>query len=92
MKVINPHPTHLRQKKRRRVRNYCNGSNCIGGGRGGGGTCGGSLRFLFRLEAKFNVSVDVYVDSEAMKLDHFKKVSQVREWRNEFDQVGEEFD
>lgn len=35
---------------------------------------------------------DVYVDSEAMKLDHFKKVSQVREWRNEFDQVGKEFD
>nr|XP_036588515.1 pyridoxal-dependent decarboxylase domain protein [Colletotrichum truncatum]KAF6799888.1 pyridoxal-dependent decarboxylase domain protein [Colletotrichum truncatum] len=32
----------------------------------------------------------VYVDSEAMNFDPFKKVENVTEWRHEFDQIGKE--
>ncbi|KAJ0306665.1 hypothetical protein COL516b_004458 [Colletotrichum fioriniae] len=34
----------------------------------------------------------VYVDSEAMNLDPFKKVEKVAEWRHEFDKIGKELD
>ncbi|KAH8205832.1 hypothetical protein TruAng_000108 [Truncatella angustata] len=34
----------------------------------------------------------VYVDSEAMNFDRFKKVEKVTEWRREFDQIGKELD
>ncbi|KAK1715386.1 hypothetical protein BDP67DRAFT_617791 [Colletotrichum lupini] len=34
----------------------------------------------------------VYVDSEAMNLDPFKKVEKVAEWRREFDKIGKELD
>ncbi|KAF6815192.1 hypothetical protein CSOJ01_03644 [Colletotrichum sojae] len=34
----------------------------------------------------------VYVDSEAMNFDPFKKVDKVTEWRREFDQIGKELD
>lgn len=37
-------------------------------------------------------SGNVYVDSEAMNFDPYKKVSRVAEWRYEFDQIGKEFD
>ncbi|KAK8085300.1 pyridoxal-dependent decarboxylase conserved domain protein [Apiospora hydei] len=32
----------------------------------------------------------VYVDSEAMNVDRFKKVENISEWRHEFDQIGKE--
>lgn len=32
----------------------------------------------------------LYVDSEAMNFDPFKKVDKVTEWRHEFDQIGKE--
>ncbi|KAI1750214.1 pyridoxal-dependent decarboxylase domain-containing protein [Xylaria castorea] len=34
----------------------------------------------------------VYVDSEAMNFDPFKKVEKVSEWRYEFDQIGKELE
>ncbi|KAI0436642.1 pyridoxal-dependent decarboxylase domain-containing protein [Xylaria telfairii] len=34
----------------------------------------------------------VYVDSEAMNFDPFKKVERVSEWRREFDQIGKELE
>ncbi|TGJ78751.1 hypothetical protein E0Z10_g10012 [Xylaria hypoxylon] len=34
----------------------------------------------------------VYVDSEAMNFDPFKKVEKVSEWRHEFDQIGKELE
>ncbi|KAI0427025.1 pyridoxal-dependent decarboxylase domain-containing protein [Xylaria sp. FL1042] len=34
----------------------------------------------------------VYVDSEAMNFDPFKKVEKVSEWRQEFDQIGKELE
>lgn len=34
----------------------------------------------------------VYVDSEAMNKDPFKKVDKINEWRHEFDQIGRELD
>ncbi|KAI0161298.1 pyridoxal-dependent decarboxylase domain-containing protein [Xylariaceae sp. FL1272] len=34
----------------------------------------------------------VYVDSEAMNFDPFKKVEKVTEWRHEFDQIGKELE
>ncbi|KAI9155623.1 L-tyrosine decarboxylase [Paramyrothecium foliicola] len=34
----------------------------------------------------------VYVDSEAMNKDPFKKVEKITEWRHEFDQIGKEFE
>ncbi|OHE97321.1 hypothetical protein CORC01_07376 [Colletotrichum orchidophilum] len=34
----------------------------------------------------------VYVDSEAINLDPFKKVEKVAEWRREFDKIGKELD
>ncbi|KAI1351924.1 pyridoxal-dependent decarboxylase domain-containing protein [Xylaria sp. FL0043] len=34
----------------------------------------------------------VYVDSEAMNFDPFKKVEKVNEWRYEFDQIGKELE
>ena len=34
----------------------------------------------------------VYVDSEAMNFDPFKKVENVSEWRYEFDQIGKELE
>ncbi|KAI0517404.1 pyridoxal-dependent decarboxylase domain-containing protein [Xylaria bambusicola] len=34
----------------------------------------------------------VYVDSEAMNFDPFKKVEKVSEWRYEFNQIGKELD
>ncbi|KAK7754117.1 hypothetical protein SLS62_003963 [Diatrype stigma] len=37
-------------------------------------------------------SGDVYVDSEAINFDPYKKVSRVAEWRYEFDQIGKELD
>ena len=35
---------------------------------------------------------DVYVDSEAMNFDPYKKPERMAEWRYEFDQIGKEFD
>ncbi len=34
----------------------------------------------------------VYVDSEAINFDPFKKVEKVSEWRHEFDQIGKELE
>lgn len=34
----------------------------------------------------------VYVDTEAMNKDPFKKVDKVKEWRHEFDQIGKELE
>ncbi|KAJ8112448.1 hypothetical protein ONZ43_g5395 [Nemania bipapillata] len=34
----------------------------------------------------------VYVDSEAMNFDPFKKVEKITEWRYEFDQIGKELE
>ncbi|KAI1269383.1 pyridoxal-dependent decarboxylase domain-containing protein [Xylariaceae sp. FL1019] len=34
----------------------------------------------------------IYVDSEAMNFDPFKKVEKVTEWRHEFDQIGKELE
>lgn len=32
----------------------------------------------------------VFVDSEAMNADRFKKVENINEWRHEFNQIGKE--
>ncbi|KAI1080418.1 hypothetical protein F5B20DRAFT_580451 [Whalleya microplaca] len=38
------------------------------------------------------LSESVYVDSEAMNFDPFKRKEKVTEWRHEFDQIGKELD
>ncbi|KAK1446929.1 hypothetical protein CCUS01_02488 [Colletotrichum cuscutae] len=47
-------------------------------------------KFVGRGELTLGESV--YVDSEAMNLDPFKKVEKVAEWRREFDKIGKELD
>ncbi|KXH29421.1 hypothetical protein CSAL01_12654 [Colletotrichum salicis] len=47
-------------------------------------------KFIGRGELTLGKSV--YVDSEAMNLDPFKKVEKVAEWRREFDKIGKELD
>ena len=43
-------------------------------------------------EGTLTVGDTVFVDSEAMNEDPFKKVDKVKEWRHEFDQIGKDLD
>ncbi len=43
-------------------------------------------------QGSLTLGPDVYVDSEAMNFDPYRKVERVAEWRYEFDQIGKEFD
>lgn len=43
-------------------------------------------------EGTLTIGDSVFVDSEAMNHDPFKKVDRVNEWRHEFDQIGKDFD
>jgi hypothetical protein len=41
---------------------------------------------------KLTLGDSVYVDSEAMNFDPFKRVEKVSEWRHEFDRIGQEME
>lgn len=43
-------------------------------------------------EGELVLGDNVYVDSEAINYDQFKKVDKIKEWRYEFDQIGKEFE
>jgi hypothetical protein len=43
-------------------------------------------------EGTLRIGETVFVDSEAMNHDPFKKVESINEWRREFDRIGRDFD
>lgn len=43
-------------------------------------------------EGTLTVGDTVFVDSEAMNQDRYKKESKVNQWRHEFDQIGKDLD
>ena len=43
-------------------------------------------------EGMLTLGPDVYVDSEAVNFDPYRKPERMAEWRYEFDQIGKEFD
>ncbi|KAH8880843.1 PLP-dependent transferase, partial [Thozetella sp. PMI_491] len=43
-------------------------------------------------DGRLTLRETVYVDSEAMNFDPFKKVEKINEWRYEFDQIGRELE
>lgn len=43
-------------------------------------------------EGTLRIGDTVFVDSEAMNHDPFKKVESINEWRREFDRIGRDFD
>lgn len=46
----------------------------------------------FVAEGCLTVGDTVFVDSEAMNQDRYKKESKVNQWRHEFDQIGKDLD